>query len=114
LLPDEALRLLNAEIRKKRLRWAITSHAIRRLQPGAAPTVTPAWLKAVWAHEKLPRPHEQANIFLQYLAGDDVASGDFISCKPLSMTAVLGTADDPKRQETYGFAYVVNGLKEGA
>jgi hypothetical protein len=112
LLPDEALQQLHTEIGKRPLRWAITSHAIRRLQVGGvAPTVTAKWLRAVWIHEKLPRPQEQADILVQFLAGDEVASGDWIPCKPLSMTGILGTADDPARGETSGFAYVVDGLK---
>jgi hypothetical protein len=112
LLPDEALRLLQAGLGKKPFRWAITSHAIRRLQAGGSgPTVTAKWLQAVWAHEKLPRPQEQADILVQFLAEGDVASGDWVQCKPQSMTAILGTADNPVRQETSGFAYVVDGLK---
>ena len=73
--------------------------------------MTAKWLQAVWAHEKLPRPQEQADILVQFLAGDDVASGDWVQCKPQAMTAILGTADDPVRQETSGFAYVVDGLR---
>jgi hypothetical protein len=78
---------------------------------GGLHTLTPGWLQAVWAREKLPGPQEQADILVQFLAGDEVASGDWVSCDPQSMTAILGTADDPVRRETSGFAYVANGLK---
>jgi hypothetical protein len=73
--------------------------------------VTHPWLQGVWAHAGLPRPQEQADIFVQLLGGDDIAAGDWIPCDPQRLTGVLGTADDPTTQETAGFVYVVEGLK---
>jgi hypothetical protein len=113
LITDEALAILKTELGQKPLRWAITSHAIQRLHvQGGVHTLTPSWLQAVWVQEKLPRPQEQADILVQFLAGDDVAAGDWVPCKPQSMTALLGTADNPIRQETAGFTYVLGGLKD--
>jgi hypothetical protein len=50
-LGDQALRLLQDELGRQRLRWAITSHAIRRLySPGTAlHQVTTEWLQSVLA-----------------------------------------------------------------
>ncbi len=106
IIMDDALSMLKPSIDKKSLRWAITSYAIRRLHAG---TVTQAWLQSVWAQQTLPRPQEQADIFVQFLGAGDVVAGDWIPCKPQQLSAVLGTADTD--QDTTGFRYVIDGLK---
>lgn len=110
---DEALALLSENIRKKPFRWAITSHAIRRLQKthDGIPRIMQAWLQSVWLQESLPKPQEQGDTFIQHLGGDDVAAGDWLTCDPLATAAIIGTADDPKTVETQRFLYVVEGLK---
>jgi mRNA-degrading endonuclease RelE of RelBE toxin-antitoxin system len=97
LVGDQALRLLRDEFGRQRLRWAITSHAIRRMHsPGSAPhQVTPEWLQSAWAHEKSPSPQEQADTFIEYLGAADVALGNLVRCNPQHLTGLIGTADDP-------------------
>jgi hypothetical protein len=113
LLGDQALGLLQDQLGRQRLRWAITSHAIRRLySPGTAPhQITTEWLQSVWANEKLPNPQEQANTFIEYLGATDVAPGGLVRCNPQHLTGLIGTADDPTRGETGGFVYIVEHMK---
>jgi hypothetical protein len=111
LITEEALSVLRGELNQQPLRWAITSHAIRRRHsPGAPHRVTQAWLGAVWRHEKLPSPQERADTFVQYLGAANVPSGNWVRCNPQQLTGLLGTADDPTRSETGGFVFVVKGL----
>jgi hypothetical protein len=93
--------------------WAITSHAIRRMQqPGGAPhKVTRAWLQEVWADRRLPTPQEQADTFVQYLGAANVPSGDWVRCNPQHLGGLLGTADDPTGGMIEGFTYIIEHLK---
>jgi nucleoside phosphorylase len=113
LLTFEAQMMLQEELNREPLRWAITSHAIRRMySPGSAPhKVTQAWLQEVWANRRLPTPQEQADTFVQYLGTANVPSGNWVRCNPQQLTGLLGTADDPTRGETGGFVFVIKGLK---
>jgi hypothetical protein len=106
--------MLHEALSQQPLRWAVTSHAIRRINtPGSAPhKVTQAWLQSVWVNTKLPNPQEQADTFLQYLGTADVASSDWVRCYPQHLSGLLGTADDPTRGETSGFTYVVDHMKD--
>ncbi|HJU18491.1 MAG TPA: hypothetical protein VJ770_18730 [Stellaceae bacterium] len=104
--------MLQGELNRQPLRWAITSHAIRRRHsPGAPHRVTQAWLSAVWRYERLPSPQEQADTFIQYLGEAEVAPGAWVQCNPQHLTGPLGTADNPTRGETSGFVYVVDHIK---
>jgi hypothetical protein len=105
--------MLQEERNRQPERWAITSHAIRRMySPGSPPhKVTQAWLQSVWANEKLPSPQQQVDTFVQYLGAADVPSGNWVRCNPQHLTGLLGTADDPTRGETGGFVYIVKALK---
>jgi hypothetical protein len=116
LLTFEAAGMLQGDLGREPLRWAITSHAIRRMYSPCAPphTVTQAWLDKVWQLEKLPMPQEQGNTFIQYLGEAEVALGTWVRCNPQHLTGLLGTADDPTRGETGGFVYIVRYLKAKA
>jgi nucleoside phosphorylase len=105
--------MLQAALGQQPLRWAITSHAIRRMHhsSSALHKVTQAWLQEVWADARLPTPQEQADIFVQYLGAANVPSGNWVRCNPQHLTGLLGTADDPTRAETGGFVFVINGVK---
>jgi len=111
LLTFEAERVLATDLRGG-LRWAITSHAIRRMFSADTPhKVTIAWLDTVRRLEKLPSPQQQADTFVKYLGAADVPSGHWVRCDPQRLTGLLGTADDPTRGETGGFVFVVKNLK---
>jgi hypothetical protein len=105
--------MLDGELNRGRLRWEITSHAIRRMHSSdSAPhTVTKAWLQSVWTNDKLPNPQEQTDTFIQHLGAAEVAPGAWVRCNPQYLTGLLGTADDPTRGETGGFVYVVEHMK---
>jgi hypothetical protein len=112
-LTFEAASVLRQEFERHGLRWAITSHAIRRMfVEGNEPhLVNQAWLQSVWANEVLPRPQEQADIFLQYLGVAEVAPGDWVRCSPQHLGGILGTADKPEHKEIEKFFYVVERLR---
>src|SRR6266446_10823876 len=98
-LTMEAMHLLEDELGRQPLRWAITSHSIRRMNStSSAPhKVTREWLQSVWADGKLPSPQEQVDIFVKYLGAANVPSGNWVRCNPQHLTGLLGTADDPTR-----------------
>jgi hypothetical protein len=113
LLSAEAQIMLHELLGRQQFRWAITSHAIRRMNsPGNAPhIVTAPWLQSVWAKAKLPTLQEKADIFIQYLGAANVP-GNWVRCNPQHVTGLLGTADDPTHGETSGFVFfIVKALK---
>lgn len=93
-------------------RWAITSHAIRRMHAPNSEVfrATQQWLGSVWAIKKLPSPQEQADTLIDFL-GSNNAPGDWIRCDPEHLAGLLGTVDDPTSRETEGFQYVATGLE---
>src|ERR1700736_4493041 len=89
---DDALGVLQEELGRAPLRWAITSHAIRRMySPGSSVPhkVTRAWLQSVWTNQKLPNPQEQADTFIEYLGTADVAHGNSVRCNPQHINGLL-------------------------
>jgi hypothetical protein len=103
---------LEEEIRLPQFRWAITSHAIRRmLAPGLKPfSVTMPWLCSIWASEKLPNPQMQADTFVEYLGAAEVPPGDWVKCCLQELAGLLGSADDPTSTDTRGLNYVIQHL----
>lgn len=103
-------------IRKEPLRWAITSHELRRTGSTTDRpfTVTQSWLTSVWKADRLPNPQQQADHFVAYLGQSASAPDRWVSCPPLKIGGLVGTADDPKTGESAGFTYIVNNLvKQG-
>jgi hypothetical protein len=71
--------------------------------------VTTSWLASVWANEKLPKPQESADIFVGYLGSANRVPTDWVRCRPARLKGLLGTADEPTRQD--GIMYVLDHLK---
>jgi hypothetical protein len=93
-------------------KWAIVSHAIRRLSTEDAPyTVKTDWLQAVIDRETLPGPQEQADTMISILGEKSSASGRWIPCYSQELAGLLGTDDEPKDVWTAGVGYVVERLK---
>jgi hypothetical protein len=91
--------------------WALTSHAIKRMHNPNGPKfrVTRDWLKSVWANNTFPSPQESADIFVEFLGTANRVPTDWVRCRPDLLKGVLGTADEPSRQD--GVMYVVDHLK---
>jgi hypothetical protein len=93
-------------------KWAIVSHAIRRLSTEDAPyTVKTAWLQWIIDRETFPRPQEQADTMISILGEKSSASGRWIACNPHGLAGLLGTDDDPRDGVTAGVHYIVERLK---
>jgi len=107
----EAFQTINGEIGKSPFRWAITSHAIRRMEiPGGEPyQVREQWVRNVWASETLPNPQMQANAFIEYLGRNSVA-GQWIPYDPVAIAGIIGTVDEPASR--WGLDYVIGGLQK--
>jgi hypothetical protein len=90
----------------------VTSHAIRRRHNPDGPPflVTTPWLASVWANENLPRPQEQADMFVEFLGTANRVSSDWVRCHPQRLAGILGTADDPTTQDTKGLTYIFDHL----
>jgi hypothetical protein len=102
---------LGGKIRKK-LRWAITSHAIRNMQtPGGEPPyrVTLEWLASVWASQKLPNPQMQADKFIEYLGTAGIPSR-WVYCRKEELMGLLGTVDDLSPGQKEGFNFIFERL----
>lgn len=94
-------------------RWAVTSHAIRRLcrDPQQVPLIDGKMLKAIWAHTKLPDPQQQLDELVVLVGSSKVTPGDFAHFTIAGLWAQLGTAD---RKEMDGLAFVLaEGKKRG-
>lgn len=72
-----------------------------------APVLTAQWIKSVWLSQSLPNPQIQVDNLVQFL-GMHNAAGKWINSDPMSLSAVLGTVDDPVHQEQGGFTFILN------
>jgi hypothetical protein len=112
-ITHEALSALQGNfIRKVPIRWAITSHALRRT--GSTPErrflVQQSWLIAVWETDRLPNPQQQADYFIDYLGQSARAPDQWIACRPIEIAGLVGSGDDPTKGETSGFVYLADHL----
>jgi hypothetical protein len=110
LVTPEALNLLGDLPNKPWTYWSITSHAIQRMRNPAGPTfrVTQPWLESVWANNTFPTPQESADIFIDFLGTANRVPTDWVRCNADHLKGLLGTADEPTRQD--GVMYVVEHL----
>jgi hypothetical protein len=89
----------------------VTSHAIRRRHNPDCPPflVTTTWLASVWANENLPKPQEQADMFVEFIGTANHVPTDWVRCHLQHLKGLLGTADGPARQD--GVMYIADHLK---
>jgi hypothetical protein len=112
-ITHEALFALDGGIiREEPLRWAITSHALRRTgSTNQRPfTIRQNWLTTIWESNRLPNPQQQANYFIDYLGQSAHAPDQWIACEPIKIAGIIGTADPASPRTTSGFSYVVDNL----
>lgn len=112
----EALSALDGDfIRRVPVRWAITSHALRRT--GSTPErrflVTQSWLNTVWETDRLPNPRQQADYFVDHLGQSAQTPDQWVTCPPMEIAGLAGNADDPRNGQTGGFSYLVGHLISG-
>jgi hypothetical protein len=96
-------------------RRAVTSHVIRlRQRPSTEPppNIYQEDLEAVWAAERLPTPHEQANNFVM-LVGDTQTSGEAWAVLDVDLIgSTVGTALSDTPGDTSAVRWLMEHLKE--
>ena len=55
-------------------------------------------------------PQQQANYFIDYLGQSAYAPDEWVTCEPIRIAGIIGTADPAGPRMTSGFAYVVDNL----
>jgi hypothetical protein len=110
LITFEAMGAAKQDIRGEPIRWAVTSHALRRTgSTEESPfTVTVSWLAATWKTDRLPNPQQQADYLIDYLGQSAHAPDQWIPCSLPGISGIVGTADAPGSDS--GFAYLTNNL----
>jgi hypothetical protein len=108
----EAVGTAQSDVRKTPIRWAVTSHALRRTGTTRENpfTVATSWLAATWKTDRLPNPQQQADYFIDYLGQSARAPDQWIACGPIEIAGLVGTGDDPTKGETSGFTYLADHL----
>jgi hypothetical protein len=111
-ITHEASSALPGVIREVPIRWAITSHALRRTGSTFERPflVTQSWLASVWETDRLPNPQQQADYLVIYLGDTARVPDQWVTCLPVNIAGLVGTGDDPVKNETSGFAYLVEHL----
>jgi hypothetical protein len=111
-LGSSAVIFLRAHFEKEHDHRWITSYAIRRrfIKGRDFPTTYP-WVKSVWETVKLPNPHEQADIAIEYLGSSGSSNDEWIKCDPILLGGLLGTKDDPTSDARGGYDYVMTYLQ---
>jgi hypothetical protein len=112
LITFEALAAAKQDIRGEPIRWAVTSHALRRTGSTAESpfTVTVSWLAATWNTDRLPNPQQQADYFVYHLGQSALWPDQWVACPPLRLAGILGTSDDPRSGQSEGFLYILRNL----
>jgi hypothetical protein len=99
-------------IRKEPIRWAVTSHALRRTgSTSERPfVVNQGWLTTVWQTDRLPNPQQQADYFVYHLGQSARSPDQWVSCPSVEIAGLIGTADDPRIRGAEGVTYIVRSL----
>jgi hypothetical protein len=89
------------------------SHAVRRMLASGSqiPRLTLEQLRLLWT-QPLPNPQRQADFLLLSLGNPGLAMDEYVSRRPESFCAEIGTQDDPIRNATGGLSLIMKRLTE--